>query len=438
MADDIWEVPTDASIMDSLIKQRNAITQDRNANSDVYGPWYNPTSAGYESLKNQVMLDQQIIPRGLASAAESVRQWWHDLNDRARPLAEKMGNGLVKESKAQETDLQGLGLWGSSGTRTQAQPTSTAANKSMLSATTRLAEAVKKVAATAEKAKAVKTAQTAQTAQTAYAKPPQPTAIMQPSPAEMFNIDTGQVNGYIPPVEQDGRFITDASKQAFLPGAPINMALARVLMNENARDQQAYAASMGGARQHQLIASQNDPQTYAIAQQFMANGMPADRALHSAMTQRLAQQGNYLGLGASLPAAQRALDETNNSDAALAMMFGVPYTGQATGGSYNISPTGIRSFTVNNDGTASVSTHNGVVEGMSGPTASTALAFANRNPASQWMLNTLAGGSPGQRYSAASNGTPAQISSKADQAIKDAAKRKTGAGAQGKVVPYGA
>lgn len=436
MADDIWEVPTDKSTANQIWEQNRAIGGDFVANPDIYGKWYNPTKEGWELVGKKAALLSQFIPYAANAVADDVRQWWHDTNDRARPLAEKMGNGLIKESKAQESDLRGLNLWGATDAGNKAT-TQTAPAKSAPLATTRLAEAVKRVAATAEKARAAKTAQTNTTAQTTNTRPPQPTEVMQQSPTQMFNIDTGQVNGYIPPAEQDGRFITEASKQAFLPGAPINMALARVLMNENAKDQQAYAASMGGARNHQLIASQNDPQTYAIAQYFMAKGMPADKALHSAMTQRLAQQGNYLGLGASLPAAQRALDETNNSDAALAMMFGVPYTGQATGGAYNISPTGIRSFTVNDDGTASVSTHNGVVEGVSGPTASTGLAFANRNPASQWMLNTLMGGSPGYRYSAITNGTPAQISSKADQAIKEAAKNKTGAGAQGNVVPYG-
>lgn len=442
MADDIWEVPTDKSTANQLLEQNRAMGGDFLANPDIYGKWYNPTKEGWELVGKKAALLGQFIPHAANAVVDDVRQWWHDVNDSARPLAEKMGNGLVKESKAQESDLRGLGLWGTSGTNAAAQ----ASTANYVPATTRLAEAVKRVAATVERTKAGPPAQSASKPQQAASKPqqttaavpPQPIGVMQQSPEQVFNIDTGQVRGYIPPEEQPGRFITDASKQAFLPGAPINMALARVLMNENAKDQQAYAASMGGARNHQLIASQNDPRTYAIAQQFMAKGMPADKALHSAMTQRLAQQGDYLGLGASLPAAQRALDETNNGDAALAMMFGVPYVGQSTGGAYNISPTGIRSFTVNDDGTASVSTHNGLVEGLSGPTASTGLAFANRSPASQWMLNALVGGNTGHRYSATSNGTPAQISNKADQVIKAATKNKAGAGAQGNVVPYGA
>lgn len=225
-----------------------------------------------------------------------------------------------------------------------------------------------------------------------YSTPPKPNSMLHPLAAKMFNVDYGQRVGYTPPQEQQGRFITEASKQAFVPGAPIDLALTNLLLNDNARRQQAYAASMAGARNHQLIEAQNDPYTYELAKMFMADGMPADKALHSAMTQYLAQRGNYLGLGASLPAAQKALDETNNRDAALALLFGLPYRGYQTGGAYNIRPTGVYSYSLNDDGTASVRYNQGVANGVTGWTLANAMGLPHPGSPIANMVNSMFGG----------------------------------------------
>lgn len=269
-----------------------------------------------------------------------------------------------------------------------------------------------------------------------YSTPPKPKSMLHPLAAKMFNVDYGQGVGYTPPQEQQGRFITEASKQAFVPGAPIDLALTTMLLNDNATRQQAYAASMGGARNRQLIEAQNDPYTYELAKLFMADGMPADKALHSAMTQYLAQRGNYLGLGASLPAAQKALDETNNRDAALALLFGLPYQGYQTGGAYNIRPTGVYSYSLNDDGTASARYNQGVANGVTGWTLANAIGLLNPGSPTANMINTLFGGA-GRGGNTRSNstsvrvnekpvGTPRQIQEDAAKASRDASNTPHG------------
>lgn len=265
-----------------------------------------------------------------------------------------------------------------------------------------------------------------------YSTPPKPKSMLHPLAAKMFNVDYGQGVGYTPPQEQQGRFITEASKQAFVPGAPIDLALTTMLLNDNATRQQTYAASMGGARNRQLIEAQNDPYTYELAKLFMADGMPADKALHSAMTQYLAQRGNYLGLGASLPAAQKALDETNNRDAALALLFGLPYQGYQTGGAYNIRPTGVYSYSLNDDGTASARYNQGVANGVTGWTLSNAIGLLNPGSPTAGMINTLYGGagrggntrgnSTSVRVNEKAVGTPSDINNKVNQDLKNANK----------------
>ena len=74
-----------------------------------------------------------------------------------------------------------------------------------------------------------------------------------------------------------------------------------------------------------LSGGTKNPTTYVAAQQIMRQtGMPADKALHVAMTRKLASNGHYLGLGASLPASQQAVVRLNSRDFELATMFGLP------------------------------------------------------------------------------------------------------------------
>lgn len=206
----------------------------------------------------------------------------------------------------------------------------------------------------------------------------------------------GQIQA-VPPVRQDwgiretlpaahhvprkGYGVAHGAGEPVYHGMPVDLALARLIHQENAADQQAYQASMAGNRNTQLIQAQNDPETYQVAQEYIKAGLPAPQALHLAVTNHAASNGNYLGLGASLPASQKAIDDFSGTRTQLGALFGISAPEVSSGGAFNIkSGNPVRGFTVNADGTADVNTSNGTVKGVKGTNLGTAVGFGTPGP----------------------------------------------------------
>lgn len=152
---------------------------------------------------------------------------------------------------------------------------------------------------------------------------------------------------------------------------------------------------MSTQRTNELMSAQNNPATYALAQKLASQNLPADQALHLAMTQTLANNGQYLGLGASLPYAQKAMDNLNNYEGELAVMFGVPWEAKSSGGAYNIGSHGLRGYQSHDDGTHSIRVNNRVYNGLNAPSAyvaGTTMRNSNANGALAAAANLAAGG----------------------------------------------
>lgn len=182
-------------------------------------------------------------------------------------------------------------------------------------------------------------------------------------------------------VPRHGYGVAQGSAQPVYHGMPVDLALARLINQENAADQQAYQASMAGARNTQLMQAQNNPETYRIAQEYIKSGMPAHKAQQLALTNVMAANGDYLGLGASLPASQQAIDEFSGTNAQLGALFGISSPEVSSGGAFNIKAGNpVRGFTVNPDGTADVYTSNGTVTGVKGSNLGTAVGFGTQGP----------------------------------------------------------
>lgn len=164
-----------------------------------------------------------------------------------------------------------------------------------------------------------------------------------------------------------GYDVVESAKHPIRPGGMISQLQAKYLADLNTENINSQSASLAAARQHQLMQSQNDPATYQTAQAIMrATGMSADKALHVAMTQQLASNGNFLGLGASLPATQQAVNDINNRDFELANLFGLPqWNSQSTGGAFNVGSSGFTGYN-SKDGKTSLVYGNKVVNGLDG------------------------------------------------------------------------
>lgn len=179
-------------------------------------------------------------------------------------------------------------------------------------------------------------------------------------------------------VPQPGYGVAHGAGQRVYHGMPISLAMARLINQENAADQQAYQASMAGARNTQLIQAQNNPETYRIAQEYIASGVPAHQAVSLAMTQVTAGNGDYLGLGATLPVAQQAIDQLSGNNLQLGTLFGISSPSISSGGAFNIqSSNPVRGMRVSPDGTASLDTSLGQIDGVNGNQVGTAVGWGS-------------------------------------------------------------
>lgn len=224
---------------------------------------------------------------------------------------------------------------------------------------------------------------------------------------------------------QPGYDIVESAKNPIRPGGLVSQLDAMYLAQLNADANNSINASSASARKRQLIGAQNDPTTYVAAQQIMRQtGMPADKALHVAMTQNLASNGHYLGLGASLPASQQAVDALNSRDFELATMFGLPeWNAVNTGGAFNIGSSGFTGYKQQPGGSTSLVYGNNVVNGVDGNELLAAGAFnrsGNYQPVLQQAYATATGTNIGTGKASTTKSnqlTPAQVQAGVNQAI---------------------
>lgn len=222
-----------------------------------------------------------------------------------------------------------------------------------------------------------------------------------------------------------GYDVVESAKYPIRPGGMVSQLQAKYLADLNTENINSQSASLAAARQHQLMQSQNDPATYQTAQEIMrVTGMSADKALHVAMTQQLASNGNFLGLGASLPATQQAVNDINNRDFELANLFGLPqWNSQSTGGSFNVGSSGFTGYN-SKDGKTSLVYGNNVVNGLDGNellAAATGARDGNYNPLlNQAASSALGVAVPGSKVSSkpsVQTPTQAQISQAVAKAV---------------------
>lgn len=162
----------------------------------------------------------------------------------------------------------------------------------------------------------------------------------------------------------------------------INRAMSEYASNEaNARNA---VARVG------LIRSQHDPITYQQMQNYMTQGgMSAPEAFMAAMTEHAMANGNYGAVAQTLTNTQNAMDKAALRGATTAAMTGTPYqpfTNQYGMRSMNL----VSGYRPNGDGTVSIFTPNGVINGVSMDAASRLLALnGNGDLAQQGMRHLL-------------------------------------------------
>lgn len=141
-----------------------------------------------------------------------------------------------------------------------------------------------------------------------------------------------QVVGYVPPPVRDGYDMVGSAKQAFVPGTPISENVARAMYKMQNETNTARNQMMSSARTSQVMDAMNNPDTYRVAEMFARQGMPMDQAMHLAMTQTTAANGDWLGVGATTPAGQKALSDMNDRNMQFSFMFGTPWEAREVSG----------------------------------------------------------------------------------------------------------
>ena len=238
-----------------------------------------------------------------------------------------------------------------------------------------------------------------------------------------------QVVGYVPPPVRDGYDMVGSAKQAFVPGTPISENVARAMYKLQNETNTARNQMMSSARTGQVMDAMNNPDTYRVAEMFARQGMPMDQAMHLAMTQTTAANGDWLGVGATIPAGQKALSDMNDRNMQFAAMFGTPWDAREVNGSVYMGNPYFRAMNPNGtivttDGTKSGLNGDQIMYAMAGANNPLAVnqVLANANLQSQVsftnMINKNSYGNRG--YGGGSN---ANISNKADQLIKNADKK---------------
>ena len=238
-----------------------------------------------------------------------------------------------------------------------------------------------------------------------------------------------QVVGYVPPPVRDGYDMVGSAKQAFVPGTPISENVARAMYKLQNETNTARNQMMSSARTGQVMDAMNNPDTYRVAEMFARQGMPMDQAMHLAMTQTTAANGDWLGVGATIPAGQKALSDMNDRNMQFAAMFGTPWDAREVNGSVYMGNPYFRAMNPNGtivttDGTKSGLNGDQIMYAMAGANNPLAVnqVLANANLQSQVsftnMINKNSYGNRG--YGGGSN---ANTSNKADQLIKNADKK---------------
>lgn len=247
--------------------------------------------------------------------------------------------------------------------------------------------------------------------------PPQTQQVQQPVTNQPVYQGQYAPPGYVPPQVREGYDIVGSAKDPILPGQPISRAVARAMYRRQAETNQAYNQMMSSARTAQVTDSMNNPDTYRLAQELATQGLPADQAMYMAMAQVNAANQNWLGLGATIPAAQKGLSDLNNYNMGTAMMFGVPFEQTVVRGPYNFNNPNVYSIDPNGTVTTSAGTFKLTPEQMA------ALAVNNPQFVNEELFKRIFGnGSYGNTYTRNPGGSPQAVSAAANAAQNAQAK----------------
>lgn len=247
--------------------------------------------------------------------------------------------------------------------------------------------------------------------------PPQTQQVQQPVTNQPVYQGQYAPPGYVPPQVREGYDIVGSAKDPILPGQPISRAVARAMYRRQAETNQAYNQMMSSARTAQVADSMNNPDTYRLAQELATQGLPADQAMYMAMAQVNAANQNWLGLGATIPVAQKGLSDLNNYNMGTAMMFGVPFEQTVVRGPYNFNNPNVYSIDPNGTVTTSAGTFKLTPEQQ--------VAFAVNNPQfvnEELFKRILGNGSYGNTYTRNPGGSPQAVSAAANAAQNAQAK----------------
>lgn len=235
--------------------------------------------------------------------------------------------------------------------------------------------------------------------------------VQQPVPQQPVQ---QHVVGYVPPPVRDGYDMVGSAKDTILPGQPISRAVAREMYRNQAETNQLYNQMMSSARTAQVADAMNSPDTYRLAQELATQGLPADQAMYMAMAQVNAANQNWLGLGATIPAAQKGLSELNDYNMGTAMMFGVPFEQTVVRGPYNFNNPHVYSIDPNGTVTTSAGTFSNLT-----PEQMMALSVNNPTAVNQRLFELSMGIPYGNTYGTGTRnpgGTPQAVSAAANAA----------------------
>lgn len=247
--------------------------------------------------------------------------------------------------------------------------------------------------------------------------PPQTQQVQQPVTNQPVYQGQYAPPGYVPPQVREGYDVVGSAKDPILPGQPISRAVARAMYRGQAETNQAYNQMMSSARTAQVADSMNNPDTYRLAQELATQGLPADQAMYMAMAQVNAANQNWLGLGATIPVAQKGLSDLNNYNMGTAMMFGVPFEQTVVRGPYNFNNPNVYSIDPNGTVTTSAGTFKLT------PEQQVALAVNNPQYVNEELFKRILGnGSYGNTYTRNPGGSPQAVSAAANAAQNAQAK----------------